>query len=355
MAQPEYRAAIVGLSWMGAQRPKAQAPGAPLYGQSPRSHAAAFQVHPRTQVAAVCDIRPQALEDFQREWADVWPDVRMYTGYAEMFEREQPDIASIVTPDNLHLGPTLAAVENGARAVFCEKPLATSVKDADRMIAACEARGVLLSVDHTRRWDPKYHQARELVRGGSLGPLRAIYAPTHHPRAMLFRDHSHAIDMACFFAEAEPAWLVAELEDGYDDYWEYRGDGGRDPRTDPAASIFVRYRNGVRAFVSGMKTRRGRYQFELVCDEGLIEVSDVGLNVITISDDWQWSSSPRLAEEYAGAYQAAAVAELVQALDSGRGDLVCSGREALKTVEIMAGAMRSHAQGNVRVNLPLAR
>src|SRR5215203_1216719 len=148
-----YKSVIVGLTNIGSSRPPE--PGEmPIFGNMPRSHASAYYRHPQTEVTAVCDIRPQALEDFRARWADVWPNVRLYTDYKEMLRQEEPDLVSVVTPDHLHADITVAAAEGGAKAILCEKPIATTLADADRMIAAAEANNVLLSVEHTRRWSP---------------------------------------------------------------------------------------------------------------------------------------------------------------------------------------------------------
>ena len=71
-----YKSAIVGLTPIGARRPEEDAE-TPLYGTMARSHAAAYHRHPQTDVTAVCDIRPQALDDFKAQWGDVWPDMRL--------------------------------------------------------------------------------------------------------------------------------------------------------------------------------------------------------------------------------------------------------------------------------------
>ena len=103
------------------------------------------------EIAAGCDLDPARVERFRENWGNKWPDARLYGDYREMLESEDLDIVTVATPEHLHAEPTVAAAESGVRAIFCEKPLATSVEDADRMIAACEANGVILSVDYTRR------------------------------------------------------------------------------------------------------------------------------------------------------------------------------------------------------------
>ncbi len=344
-----YRAAIIGLTGIGAARP-AEPTGQPLYGAMPRSHAAAYHRHPQTDVVAVCDIRPTALDAFRQTWQDVWPDVRLYTDYRQLLEQEQPDLVSVVTPDHLHADITVDAAQGGARAILCEKPIATTLADADRMIAAAEANGVLLSIEHTRRWSPIFQQAREIVRSGQLGSLRTIVANLFSPRAMLFRNGTHLVDMLLFFAEADPVWAFANLEEGFDHFTEYQSDGGHDPATDPAASAYIHFANGVRAFYNSVKIQLPGLQFELTCERGRLEVSDRGLTVIRGDSHHEWSRTHLLPGEYQYSYQLAAVAELIHCLEHG-GQLVSPGREARKTLAVMLAMLKSHQLGNRRVDV----
>ncbi len=346
---PPYRAVIIGLTGIGARRPDEPA-DLPLYGAMPRSHAAAYYRHPATDVVAVCDIRPQALEDFRAQWADVWPDVRLYTDYREMLRRERPDLVSVVTPDHLHADITVDAAEGGAKAILCEKPIATTLADADRMIEATERNGVLLSIEHTRRWSPVFQKARSLVRSGEYGRLRTIVGTMLSPRSMLFRNGTHMVDMLVFFAESDPAWVIAELEEGFDDYDVYKSDGGHDPATDPAASAYIRFANGVRAFYNSVKTPMPGSQFELTLDQARLEVSDRGLVLIRGHGHTEWSRAELPAGDYMQTFQLAALAELIDCLETGK-PLVSPAREARKTLAIMLAMLQSHTRGNVRIDL----
>jgi predicted dehydrogenase len=346
---PTYKAVIVGLTGIGARRP-VEPTQLPIYGVMPRSHAAAYHRHPQTQVVAVCDIRQEALDNFQRDWADVWPEVRCYTNYREMLTQEKPDLVSVCTPDHLHADITVDAAKSGARAILCEKPIATSLADADRMIAAAQANQVLLSIEHTRRWSPIFLKARQLIRSDELGALRSINANMYSPRSMLFRNGTHLIDMICFFAESDPAWVFAELEEGFEHFTEYKSDGGHDPRTDPAASAYIHFANGVRAYYNSLKVPMPGSQFELLCDHARLEVSDRGLTVIRAGSHSEWARANLPSEDYMHTYQLAAVDELIQVLEQG-GALVSPAQEARKTLAIMLGMLKSHQLGNVRVNL----
>jgi len=346
-----YKAVIVGLTGIGARR-ASEPVGLPIYGAMPRSHAAAYHRHPQTAVVAVCDIRQEALDSFQREWADIWPDVRCYTDYRAMLAQEKPDLVSICTPDHLHADIAVDAANGGARAILCEKPIATTLADADRMIAAAEANNVLLSIEHTRRWSPIFLKARQLIRSGEYGALRGITANLYSLRSMLFRNGTHLMDMICFFAEADPAWVFAELEEGFAHFTEYKSDGGHDPKTDPAASAYIHFANGVRAYYNSLKISMPGSQFELVCDKARIEVSDRGVTVIQGDSHTEWAKVALPVDDYMYTYQLAALAELIQVLERG-GDLISPAREARKTLEILLAMLKSHELGNVRVNLPL--
>ena len=348
-----YRSVIVGLTNIGASRP-AENPAMPLFGAMPRSHAASYYRHPQTEVVAVCDIRPQALEDFRTRWADVWPDVRVYQDYREMLRQEQPDLVSVVTPDHLHTEIAVDAAEGGAKAIWCEKPIATRLEDADRMIAAAEANGVLLSVEHTRRWSPLFQKVREMSRQGTLGKLRTIVANMYSPRSMLFRNGTHIVDVLVFFAESQPQWVFAELEEGFDNFTDYKSDGGHDPATDPSASAYIHFANGVRAFYNSVKIEMPGTEFELVFDQGRMEVSERGITLLQGKSHDTWTATNIPAGDYMYSHQLAALAELIDALETGR-RLVSDGREARRSLEIILAMLKSHELGNVRVDLPLAQ
>lgn len=346
------RAVIIGLTNIGAQRANAFGQAArSAYGLIPQSHAAAYHEHPRTDLVAVCDLRPELLDRFRHTWQDVWPNLRYYTDAEAMIAAEQPDLVSIVTPDHLHADLTVAAAQGGARAILCEKPLATTLADADRMIAAAAAHGALLSVEHTRRWQPIYRTARALVRSGELGALRSMTTSMFSPRAMLFRNGAHMVDMLHFLAGSETRWVWAELETGYDGYDCYRGDGGHDPASEPAAAGYLHFANGVRAHYESAKTPYTDAQFILTFDYGRVELSDQTLTVVRpTAGGLERTSVTPIPMSMPGLL--GAVDELVQVMEHG-GELVSSGHSARQTVEVLLAMLRSHAQGNVRVDLPL--
>ena len=111
-----YRAAVVGLSGIGARRAPVVSGG--LRRPMGRSHVSCYVEHPRTELVGVCDLRSEALDDFRETWPDL-PDVAIHTDFAKLLAEQQPDIVSVVTGDHVHADLTVASAEAGARAVFC--------------------------------------------------------------------------------------------------------------------------------------------------------------------------------------------------------------------------------------------
>ena len=85
----------------------------------------------------MCDLVPGLLDDFKAAWADDLPNVNTYTDYREMLAREELDILTVATSDNRHTDIVVDGANASVKGILCEKPLATSLEDADRMIEAC--------------------------------------------------------------------------------------------------------------------------------------------------------------------------------------------------------------------------
>ena len=87
-----------------------------------------------------------------------------------MLEREDIDAVCICTPSGQHAGQAVRAARAGKH-VLVEKPMALTLEDADRMIAACEQAGVQLGVIFQRRAEPLYRRIHEAIAAGDLGDL----------------------------------------------------------------------------------------------------------------------------------------------------------------------------------------
>ncbi len=328
------------------------------------AHVQAFSRNPEIDLVAVCDLNPAVLERVYQRAGIARDTVRGYSSYQEMLGEQALDLVGVATPDEHHAGPVLAALAAGARGIFCEKPLASTLEDADRIVEAVEGAGAHLLVDHTRNYEPAYTGALERVQAGDLGRLTRIVAYLGGRRAMLFRNATHLLGAVRLFAGGRPQWVVAALDPGFEQYGTaYAGAGGKDPALDPGATLLIGFEGGVRALVMASKeTPQTGVELDLLGTRGRLRVADSGTRF------WQSAADEGALEERPvpwaqrlqgdlGERLAPAVAQLAALVQSGApggsGNApVQAGRDV---VEIMLGALRSQAGGMVPVTLPLPR
>jgi 2-alkyl-3-oxoalkanoate reductase len=84
-----------------------------------------------------------------------------------------PDVVHILTPPGSHANLAIEALGMGCH-VFVEKPMAETTQDCDRMIAAAEAAGRVLTVNHSARMDPVVLRALDMIAQGACGTVRAV-------------------------------------------------------------------------------------------------------------------------------------------------------------------------------------
>lgn len=347
-APPRYRVGIVGLSWITTD--PARAGSAPELGSAPpHSHLSSLAAIPAARVVAGCDIVADARERFVDTWEGVWPGLTTYDDYREMIDSEQLDIVCVATPDHLHGDVVRYAARTGVRGIFCEKPLSVSISDADAMIEAVDRQNVTVNVNHTRRWMPLYVATREAIRSGAIGRLSQVIAHFGGERAMLWRNHSHFLDMITYFAESTPLWVTGELEPGFEDYGTaYKGDGGRTPSLEPGINAYIAYENGVRGYLGGMKSGAQQISFQLIGSDGRVELNDQHASIIRQTDLGLATTPIVPAATRQG--MLAAILDLIRAMETGE-EPVCPPLEARKTVAVIEGILASHHAGNSRVEL----
>src|SRR6185437_136686 len=127
-------------------------------------------------------------------------------------ERERPEIA-LVCPRwcDQHRAMILACIEAGVRGIYCEKPLAPTLAEADDIVTACRESGTRLIVAHRSRENPYMHWARRLVESGEIGRVEAIRAHGKFDRRAGGMDLAvlapHLFDQMRYLAGA-PTWVV---------------------------------------------------------------------------------------------------------------------------------------------------
>lgn len=123
------------------------------------------------QIAWACDARAEALELMRARY----PDVKLTTSADEVLADPGVEAVIVATPTSTHAALTLAALEAGKH-VLCEKPLAFTVAECDRVIEAATKADRVLMVGHTFIFNPAVRRMKELVGDGEIGQIRYCHS-----------------------------------------------------------------------------------------------------------------------------------------------------------------------------------
>lgn len=120
---------------------------------------------PRGNVVAVADVSAVRAEQFADRFSD---GARIYSGIEEIVADPEVEAIDICLPHHLHTEAVIAAAQAG-KAIFCEKPLCTTIDDAARINAVLQETGVTFVMAHNQLFQPSLIEARRLLTSGVLG------------------------------------------------------------------------------------------------------------------------------------------------------------------------------------------
>jgi len=208
-----------------------------------------FLRDPRIVLAAACDPRAAAREQFARDF-----NARVYDDIEALADDASLDAIYIASPHQFHARHAEIAAARGKH-VLVEKPMALAMDECDRMIDACARAGVHLIVGHCHSFDMPYLKTRELIASGEFGAVRMIHALNYtdylyRPRrpeelvtaeggGAVFSQAAHQVDIVRLLAGARPTHLRAAV-------------GNWDPRrpTEGAYSAMLWFESGAYASMS---------------------------------------------------------------------------------------------------------
>ena len=341
----------------------------------------AFRDVPNARVVAVAD--PD--EEGGRRAAERTGAAAVYRDYRRMLEKERPDIVAICPRwCDQRAEMVVAAVEAGVKGVFCEKPMAPTLADADRIVASCERRGVRMAVAHRRASGYEIH-AKRLIDEGLIGEVRFI-------RALGKGDHRagaedlavlgpHLMDSMRYFAGSDVRWVHGHVtRDGRDVTPADVHEGAEGIGLIAGNGVFAHFAfaNGVTAtYESFASDRPGaqRFGLEIVGTKGILTVRDSprgelyhyphgtflpsdgeGLWRRILLDEWERhpDGTPRSGRDWMHASNRLIVTELLRAIEEEREVTgVANARDARAALEMIHAVHVSQRTG-ARVYLPLA-
>jgi predicted dehydrogenase len=323
-----------------------------MLSRQPGSHnwAVAFAAVPETEIVAVFDADAETREAFVTCWSEGGPGIAAYGDYAQMLREVQPDLICIATRQTLHAAQIEQAATAGVRGILCDKPLATSLSEMDRILAACgggaePGRRVPLAFGLDRRWTRRHHWARQLVADGAVGRVTGVLA---YGLQNVINHGCHWYDVALGLAgDPEVAWVSGLV----DDVSAEPPDSRR--RMDPSGRAQIGLSNGVTVYVT--PDGGPGLAFEVLGDRGRLLLLNDGRDAAL----WQAeaASGPLHAvavqpPETPAGWEAGpeAVADLVAALREG-GRTACDAAEARRATEIGFAIHASSLAGGRRLAL----
>lgn len=321
----------------------------------------AFTGHERAEIVAVADEREAGL----REARERTGAPQGYIDFRVMLERERPDLV-VVAPRwvDCHEEMALAALDAGAH-VYCEKPIAQTLEQADAMVAAAKARGLLFGVALPAVHEPRFARLRALLDDGLIGDvlqLKGLCKWDHRSGGQDFTVLGvHFADMIRRLGGAAVSCTGHLIGGG--------GPRDGDEQVGPVdgRGMWGAYglRSGLLATIEswpcGVEDRaRHPYRLEVHGTKGILvhraPYADHSLwhhdGPVTLPGESKWTRIPTEPIARYGDYHRLAAADYLDAIDKGR-EPACSGEDGTAALEMVHAVYASVLAGTT-VPLPLA-
>lgn len=150
--------------------------------------------------------RAKAVADFNLPPGVLFGDAH------EMLGRVEPELVVVATTAPSHAELVCHAAAGGAKAILCEKPMAVSLAECDRMIAACAASGARLAVNHQMRFMEQYTKPKDIVRDAAFGGLGSVTVVAGNFGMAM--NGSHYFEMFRYLTDEMPASVAAWFSAG---------------------------------------------------------------------------------------------------------------------------------------------
>lgn len=128
------------------------------------SHAKAFDVHTGFELVGFYDTNEQTMLNAAIEWETNW-----FHSLDEAWDAYDIDVVSICTPDETHYDVLEAVLKYNPKLVLCEKPIATNLTQATKIVAKYKVKKIPILVDYTRRFIPRLQLFKQRVDRGEFG------------------------------------------------------------------------------------------------------------------------------------------------------------------------------------------
>ena len=286
-----------------------------------------------------------------QEVAEKYDNVQWYDSYEQMFEDDNIEAVLISATANTHKDIIVSAA-NRRKHIFCEKPIAITLEDADISLAAVEKTGVLMQIGFMRRFDHTISSAKREIDKGTIGKPLVFKAISRNPNerpdlediqvngGLITGSAVHDIDLARWFMGSEVVRVYAE--GGVLAYPEYKGTGEVD-----VALTTLTFQNGTIGHIEACFWSSYGYdtRLEIMGSEGALQVGYLQhdhyflLNKLGVRHNVVPSWEERFQQAFVTEMQ-----HFVNCIVRNETPLV-TGFDGKKALEIALATMRSYQKG----------
>lgn len=147
--------------------------GAGWFGEK---HLEALSAIPQVELYSLCTRNQKRLKEVAKKFGIK----KVFTDYNEMLKDPELEAVSITTMWDQHVGPAVAALKAGKN-VFCEKPMASTVADCQKIVNAANATDKAFMTGHIVRFNPRYAAGKEAIAAGKVGKIVSLYSRRNIP------------------------------------------------------------------------------------------------------------------------------------------------------------------------------
>lgn len=243
------------------------------------------------ELIAVCDNNSKALETTKE-----LTNVKSFLDLKEMIRLARPDVISVTTPSGLHSEQSIQIAQSGIH-VISEKPMATNLKDAKKMINVCENSGVKLFIVKQNRYNPTIKFLKNAIVNGRFGKIYMVNINVFWSRPQTYYDQASwrgtwKYDGGAFLNQAShymdlAIWLFGKVKRLH----AFTGTLARNIEAEDTGVVNVLWENGI---IGSINTTMLTYPKNLegsitvLGEKGTVKIGGIALNKIL---KWEFENS----------------------------------------------------------------
>ena len=268
MKNKTYSAAVIGCGRIGLQF---SLDCKKLYTSS---HAEAYSKNKKIEKLFFCDKDQNKLDSANRTFKPFFCS----TNVDDIFKNNKLDIVSISTPPNERVELVKTCIKNNVKAIFIEKPIASSIPAAQEIIDICRKNNCLLAVNHFRRWDSFHKKLIEAI--STVGKIQSVNI--NYCRG-IYNTGMHLFDLIrMLFGEVDSVYSLSSIND-FDN-----GSGGA---PEPTIRAYLKLKNGLPCYLNSVNGDNYRiFELDVIGSKGRVSLNNYNYFKLYKSSESKYNS-----------------------------------------------------------------